>query len=154
MKWRSRKVATDLAELTSPVTVALVNALVPVFITVLTAVIGVVGNEVRKLVKANTTDTQVTAFQKFARIAVQAAEQMYGAAEGDAKFEYAKNYIEAELAKRGVKVDADAVQAAIESAVLEQFNWPEAEVSEPGAGQDVIVAPDLEDETFDTGDRL
>jgi LL-H family phage holin len=114
---------------------------------VITAVVGFVGIEVRKWVKANATDAQVTAFQKFARIGVQAAEQIYGAGQGDEKFEYAKNFIETELAKRGVKVELDAIQAVIESAVLQEFNWPEAVVSEPGEGQDIVLPVDdgLED---------
>ncbi len=111
---------------------ALVNALIPVFLTVTTAVIGFVGAAVRGWVKAHTTDAQVNVFQRIAVIGVQAAEQLYGEFEGQKKFDYAKAYIEAELAKRGVHVDEAAIEAAIESAVLEQFNWPEVKSSTPG----------------------
>lgn len=142
-----------MADLTvsNDIAVALVNALVPTFLAVTTAVIGVIGAAARGWIKAHTTDAQVGALQRIAAIAVNAAEQLYGEAEGEQKKAYALAYIQAELDSRGIKVDVAALDALIEAAVMEQFNFPAVEPTEPPADPAVVVDPAL-DPDFDTGD--
>lgn len=49
-----------------------------------------------------------------AAVAVQAAEQLYGANDGDAKKSAAIDWVQAILDARGIKVDAAAIESAIE----------------------------------------
>lgn len=49
------------------------------------------------------------------KVAVQAAEQIFGSGKGAEKKEYVKQY----LAKKNIKLDENALDASIESAVLE-----------------------------------
>lgn len=87
---------------------------------ILLAVIALMGAVVTGVVipwvRARTTATQRDQLSAWARIAVQAAEQIYaGAGRGEEK----KAYALAWLAERGLTFDADAVDAAIEAAVYE-----------------------------------
>ena len=54
--------------------------------------------------------------KEFAVAGVQAAEILLGAGNGKEKFEQAKRYIEQQCKKYGIKMDADAIQVAIENA--------------------------------------
>lgn len=47
---------------------------------------------------------------------MQAAEILLGAGNGKEKFEQAKRYIEQQCKKYGIKMDADAIQVAVENA--------------------------------------
>ena len=64
--------------------------------------------------KANTTEKQRVLIKAAVQTAVYAAEQMYGAGEGDKKFEYAINW----LREQGY----DVSKADIEAAVYELLN--------------------------------
>lgn len=55
---------------------------------------------------------------KWARVAVQAAEQIYGANAGKEKAEYVKQY----LSERGITVNEAEIRAALEAAVYEMNN--------------------------------
>ncbi len=57
-----------------------------------------------------------------ARIAVRAAEQLGLAGLIRDKKEYAMNFVRDFLASRGMNVDLNTISAAIEAAVLEEFN--------------------------------
>jgi len=57
-----------------------------------------------------------------ARIAVRAAEQLGLAGLIRDKKEYAMNFVRNFLASHGIDVDLDIISAAIEAAVLEEFN--------------------------------
>lgn len=59
------------------------------------------------------------------RVAVFAAEQVYGATKGEEKKAYALKVAEQWLAKNNVTLDLDTLDVAIEAAVFEQFKqWP------------------------------
>lgn len=70
-------------------------------------------------IKANTTAKQLTIIKAAVQTAVFAAEQLYGAGEGDKKFDYALDW----LRKHGY----DACKADIEAAVYELINGPETQ---------------------------
>lgn len=72
---------------------------------------------------ANVSQQQLDILEQVAIIAVTAAEQAYKDADGPAKKGYALGLVEAQLAKYGLKIDLDEIEAAIESAVYQQFNW-------------------------------
>jgi len=57
-----------------------------------------------------------------AKIAVQAAEQMKLNQVIDDKKAYALEVVENYLTKLGLKLDVDSIEAAVEAAVMEQFN--------------------------------
>ena len=64
--------------------------------------------------KAKTGAEQVSDMLRWVEIAVSAAEQLYDAKDGDAKYRYVFSF----LREKGYAVDTDDVVNAIESAVL------------------------------------
>ena len=60
-------------------------------------------------------DNKVTEALKWVKIAFAAAEQIYTAADGDKKKKWVLDYLE----QRGIILDEDELDAAIEAAVLE-----------------------------------
>ncbi len=115
--------------------------IVNVFLTVITAVIGAVGLAVRSFVNSKLNAEQLANLNTVATIAVQAAEQLYGALEGDQKKQFALDYAEAELAKRGIKVETDQLSAIIEAAVMAEFNYPASvEPAAPPAETSVVMS--------------
>ena len=62
---------------------------------------------------------QIEALKAAARIAVYAAEQIFGAKMGKDKLAYAINLVKSLLAKKNLTFDEDAVRAAIEAQVKE-----------------------------------
>ena len=69
-------------------------------------------------IKANTTEQQRKTMLELIKIAVAAAEQIY---EGEGRGEEKKKYVLDFLASKGIAVDDEAVNAAIESYV-QQLN--------------------------------
>jgi LL-H family phage holin len=125
---------------------AVTPVLVQLFIAVTTLVIGWVGFEVRKLVAANSNDANFQFISQVARVAIEAAEQLYGANAGETKKAYALDYVEKRLAERGIKVDVEAIEAQIEAAILREINYPEIVPGEPGEYvplEEVVVSDDL-----------
>ena len=67
-------------------------------------------------IKSKTTVAQQQEISAWVKIAVSAAEQIYkGVGRGEEKKEYVLNW----LAEKGIKIDADELDAMIESAVYE-----------------------------------
>ena len=62
---------------------------------------------------------QLSALKAAARIAVYAAEQIFGAKMGPDKLQYALNLVKSLLAKKNLSFDDEAVRAAIEAQVKE-----------------------------------
>ena len=54
----------------------------------------------------------------YTQVAVGAAQQMFKAADGEAKLGYATAHVKKMLESHGIKFDADVIRAEIESAVL------------------------------------
>lgn len=69
------------------------------------------------LMKSKLTQNQWDMLMSYAVAGVQAAEIIFNAqGKGTEKFEWAKEYIEAQCKKHGIKIDMDTIQVAIESA--------------------------------------
>lgn len=66
-------------------------------------------------IKANTSESQQELMEGAVRIAVYAAEQLYGALHGDAKLAYVQAY----LKKKGYDINTDEVSNMIEAYVQE-----------------------------------
>lgn len=56
-------------------------------------------------------------------VAVKAAEQIYGAKQGEEKKRYALGLVQNEAEKLGLKIDVFLLSAKIEAAVMEEFNF-------------------------------
>ena len=106
----------------------MINALTPLvlqaLIVVSTIVIAAIGNQVRKVTATQSNDARVDFINKVVEVGVQAAEQALGTADGQAKKEFAINFAEQWLAQHGVNVELDTLDAAIEAAVMREFNYP------------------------------
>ncbi len=83
----------------------------------------------------------VDLLRTFASLAVRAAEQIYGGKNGAEKRAYAIKIVSDFLEARGIYVDEKAIVAAIEAAVLDEFNQfrepkgsEEEEKSDPSSG--------------------
>lgn len=87
---------------------------------IVVAVIGLLGLVVTSvlvpLIRTKINAEQWDTIYNYAVAAVQAAEIIIGAGKGDEKFAWAKEYIEAQCAAHGIKIDMDTVQVAIENA--------------------------------------
>lgn len=66
-------------------------------------------------IKSRTTAQQQVLLQSTTQILVCAAEQLYGAGRGEEKL----RYVEAELERRGYRVDAAAIEASVRAMNLE-----------------------------------
>lgn len=109
---------------------AFVDQLTPIItqlaVVVITTVIGAVGYTIRQWANAKFNSEQLSVINDVAVIGVQAAEQLLNRFGGEEKKKFALEYAEAELARRGIKVDLDQLSAIIEAAVLAEFNYPAA----------------------------
>lgn len=87
---------------------------------IVVAVIGLLGLVVTSvlvpLIRTKINAEQWDTICNYAVAAVQAAEIIIGAGKGAEKFAWAKEYIEAQCAAHGIKIDMDTVQVAIENA--------------------------------------
>ena len=87
---------------------------------IVVAVIGLLGLVVTSvlvpLIRTKINAEQWDTIYNYAVAAVQAAEIIIGAGNGEEKFAWAKEYIEAQCKAHGIKIDMDTVQVAIENA--------------------------------------
>ena len=89
-----------------------ITQIMVVFVTLLSAVMtGILFPLIRSKVSAARWE-----LKEFAVAGVQAAEILLGAGNGKKKFEQAKRYIEQQCKEHGIKINADAIQVAIENA--------------------------------------
>lgn len=77
---------------------------------------GIVIPMLRQWIKSKVTNEQWESIKSYAIAAVQAAEILIGAGNGEQKFEKAKDYIEAQCKAHGIKIDMDTIEVAIENA--------------------------------------
>ena len=106
-----------------------------IFEIVLSILAAIVTYYVIPLLKEKIDAEKLKRLIKLIKIAVDAAEQLYGSGYGEEKREYVVNY----LLKKGIVFDADEIDMIIESAVFrlpewleKQFNFEdeESEISE------------------------
>ncbi len=98
-----------------------VNVLAPVLATLIVGLGAIVLRSVDKWVKANVNAKEYGILAAVVTMAVQAVEQQYFAEESDTKKSLAHQFADDLLRARGIKVDFEAVDAAIEAAVLREF---------------------------------
>lgn len=97
---------------------------VNILITLVTIFVPLIGAAVRNLVTANKDDKRFQTLMAVASMAVMAAEQAGLAGLVSDKKAAAIDFAEALLADRGMTVDLNALDAAIEAAVADELNRP------------------------------
>ena len=93
--------------------------LTPIFQAIIALLCALITYKLIPWIKSKTTKQQQENLEAAARIAVYAAEQLYGAGNGDKKLEYAR---EALLAA-GYDLNTEIIRAAVESAVRSMDIW-------------------------------
>ena len=83
---------------------------------------------------------------KWVRIAVEAAEQIYGSGTGQQKKEYVINF----LLEKGIVFDANKVATIIESAVYQLPKWLETQFKTDTEEGDTVEEDTLNDDTAET----
>jgi hypothetical protein len=109
--------------------------LTPVFQAVIALLAALVTYKLIPWIKTKTTKGQQDNLAAAARIAVYAAEQLYGANHGDEKLEYARQA----LLAAGYDVNTETMRAAIESAVYSLPIWDKKNELKPPEQQPEIV---------------
>lgn len=104
-------VATVAAEASEPFKIDLT----PIFQAVIALLAALITGKLIPWIKSKTSEKQFENLKAAARVAVFAAEQLYGAAEGDKKLDYAVE----KLRENGFDLDADLLREAVESAVYD-----------------------------------
>jgi hypothetical protein len=87
---------------------------------------------------ARVSNEQRQMIEQAVRTAVLAAEQLGLAGKVEDKFRYAWHVADGWLMDRGLNIDADMLESAIEAAVFSEFNWgkkPALPEPEPPAGE-------------------
>ena len=103
------------------------EAVLPVLAAALAALVIAWIRKVIAEIKQKLDDRALWLLQEATTIAVQAAEQMNLSGQIADKKKYAMDLAEKWLASHGVKIDISVIEAAIEAAVLTEFNKkPEA----------------------------
>lgn len=105
----------------SEVTQALILAMIPVLIPVLISLAVSSWRKTKAEIQAMSPEIY-NALIMTAKIAVQAAEQLAMAGVIQEKKRYAIDRVTILLEQQGIVMDVSAISAAIESAVLEEFN--------------------------------
>ena len=90
--------------------------LTQIMVILVTLVSAVMTGILFPLIRSKVSAAQWELIKEFAIAGVQAAEILLGAGNGKEKFEQAKRYIEQQCKKYGIKMDADAIQVAVENA--------------------------------------
>lgn len=93
--------------------------LTPIFQAVIALLAALITYKLIPWIQARTTERQQKNIAAAVRMAVYAAEQLYGAGQGEEKLQYA---IEA-LQKAGFRLDKDMIRAAIENAVYDMNHF-------------------------------
>lgn len=94
-----------------------------VLVALASLIITAIGTVVTGFIKSRTTKEQWATIQQIVNAAVTAAESAGLAGQVSDKKSAAIQFASAMLASRGIKIDAEALDAAIEAAVLAQFNF-------------------------------
>ena len=123
--------------------VSSLEILLPVALTALAAWATAWFSKQRKLVEVKLTAEQMELLSSFAAQMVVAAEQSgmsaYIKDKGRYKYAYAYERVNKFVLDNKIPVDADAIRAVIEAAVLKEFNWTKAfaDTGQPQAGRPI-----------------
>ena len=120
--------------------------LTPIFQAIIALLAALVTYKLVPWLKSKMTDSQYKQLRVAAEIAVYAAEQIYGAGNGNQKLEYAMRILE----RRGFTFDAEMLRAAIEDAVYKQV--PKFKNLDSGFRAELMREPEPEEEPEELAD--
>ena len=95
----------------------LLNALIIGLVPVAIGALGYIGNQVIKLIQANVSREQYAMLEKIAAATVASINQTLTSKAGEEKKSAALVLVRSECAKRGIKLDEEAIGNAVEAAV-------------------------------------
>jgi LL-H family phage holin len=95
----------------------LINALIIGLVPVAIGALGYIGNQVIKLIQANVSREQYAMLEKIAAATVASINQTLATKAGEEKKLAALALVRSECAKRGIKLDEEAIGNAVEAAV-------------------------------------
>lgn len=95
----------------------IVNALIVALVPVVIGGLGYLANEVIKLIQANVSREQYAMLEKIAAATVASINQTLSSKAGEEKKQAALALVRDECAKRGIKLDEQAIGNAVEAAV-------------------------------------
>lgn len=125
-------------ELISKILQAVLEAALPVLFTALAAWLIAKTAELCRKMKEKNPEVYESLY-KIAAVAVHSAEQLIGSKKGREKKEYAKAVITKYLKARGISLDLDLIEAAIESAVYNMNNYHYEIVEDDGFLQNEVT---------------
>ena len=99
----------------------IINILAPVLATVIVALLATVLRSADKWLKANVNSREYSILAAIAGTAVLAVEKQYLGEGGELKKSLAHQFADSLLSSKGIKMDYEAVDAAIEAAVFQHF---------------------------------
>jgi hypothetical protein len=99
----------------------IINIVAPVLATLIVALVATVLRSADKWLKANVSAREYGILAATAATAVLAVEKQYLGEAGELKKSLAHQFADSLLATKGIKMDYEAVDAAIEAAVFQHF---------------------------------
>ena len=100
-----------------PIVNDLLNTLIVGLVPVVIGALGYLANEVIKLLQANVSREQYAMLEKIAAATVASINQTLASKAGEEKKAAALSLVRSECAKRGIKLDEEAIGNAVEAAV-------------------------------------
>jgi LL-H family phage holin len=95
----------------------IINALIVALVPVVIGALGYLANAVIKLIQANISKEQYAMLEKIASATVASINQTLSSKAGEEKKQAALALVRSECAKRGIKLDEEAIGNAVEAAV-------------------------------------
>ena len=95
----------------------LINTLIVALVPVAIGALGYLANQVINLIKANISREQYAMLEKIAAATVASINQTLASKAGEEKKQAALALVRSECAKRGIKLDEEAIGNAVEAAV-------------------------------------
>ena len=112
--------------------------LTPIFQALIALLASLITIKVIPWIKARTTAQQQETLRAAISVAVYAAEQLYGSAQGHNKLLYVKG----QLAKKGFHVDIEEIEAAVQELSLNQGKIIVPDTEDPAPGDESIGMTD------------
>jgi LL-H family phage holin len=99
----------------------IINIVAPVLATLIVALLATVLRSADKWLKTNVSTREYGILAAIAATAVLAVEKQFVGEEGEIKKSLAHQFADSLLSSKGIKMDYEAVDAAIEAAVFQHF---------------------------------
>ena len=99
----------------------IINIVAPVLATIIVALVATVLRSADKWLKTNVSSREYSILAAIAGTAVLAVEKQFVGEGSDLKKSFAHQYADSLLSSKGIKLDHEAVDAAIEAAVYQHF---------------------------------